>query len=146
MNKIMNEQKVVVDSVIIVNKKVLMVKRADDAIFLPGYWEFPGGKIEYAEIPGDALKREVNEECNINIEIISPLIVDHFYMNKNLSKKQFIDIFYLCKTFDNDKVVLNPEHSEYKWVEFNNVNKLKVSKYLKSVWSKIMEHPLLLHF
>ena len=142
----MNEQKVVVNSVIIINKKVFMVKRADDAKFLPGYWEFPGGKVNYAETPEDALKREVNEECNIDIEIISPLIVDHFYMDKNMLEKQFIDIFYLCKTYGSKNVAINPEHTEYKWIEFNDVNKLKISKYLNSVWNKIQKHPLLLKF
>jgi 8-oxo-dGTP diphosphatase len=142
----MNEQKVVVNSVIIANKKVFMVRRADDAKFLPGHWEFPGGKVNYAEIPEDALRREVKEECNINIEIINPLIVDQFYMDRNISDKQFIDIFYLCKTFDYENVVINPEHTEYRWVELNDVNKLKVSKYLKSVWKKIEKHPLLPKF
>ena len=140
----MNEQKVVVNSIIIIDGKVFMVKRSNDAKFLPGYWEFPGGKVNYTETPENALRREINEECNINIEIISPLIVDQFYMNKDISEKQFIDIFYLCKTINNENVFINPEHTEYKWVELNNVYKLRISEYLKSVWNKIQKHPLLL--
>ena len=38
-------------------------RRADER--LPGLWEFPGGKIEPAESPADAARREVREEMGV---------------------------------------------------------------------------------
>ena len=38
-----------------------------------GKWEFPGGKIEVAESPEDAAKREVNEEVGLRLQQM-PLI------------------------------------------------------------------------
>ena len=58
-------------------KVVAAVIRRGDYIFATqrGYgpykdgWEFPGGKIELGESPRDALKREIREELETEIEV-----------------------------------------------------------------------------
>ncbi len=53
-----------------------MLCRPDGAVFMssrpagkpfPGYWEFPGGKLEGDESSADALSRELAEEINIRV-------------------------------------------------------------------------------
>jgi 8-oxo-dGTP diphosphatase len=38
-----------------------------------GRWEFPGGKIERAETPGDAVVRELREELGVTVRAARPL-------------------------------------------------------------------------
>ena len=53
-----------------------------------GGWEFPGGKIEVNETPEEALKREIQEELNVNINIDNLICkVEYDYPQFHLSMK-----------------------------------------------------------
>lgn len=97
---------------------VAAVIRDGDKIFATqrGYgefkdgWEFPGGKIEEGESPGEALVREIREELDTFIEV-GELIdtVEYDYPNFHLTMH-----CYLC-TVKSGNLVLN-EHKAAKWL------------------------------
>lgn len=73
MNKVVD----VAAAVIFRDGAFLLGRRPLGSIYA-GYWEFPGGKVEAGESPGQALSRELHEELGIQVESVYPWIFREF--------------------------------------------------------------------
>lgn len=75
-------------------------------------WEFPGGKIENKESKEDALKRELREELNLEVEI------DRYFMEVSKEYENVIINLtcYICKVNKNMEYQLK-EHSACIWLK-----------------------------
>ena len=84
-----------------------------------GGWEFPGGKLEQGETPKEALKREIMEELDTEIEV-GELIdtIEYDYPNFHLSMKCF-----WCRVVKGDLVL--KEHEASKWLTKDTLDTVK---------------------
>ena len=91
------------------SQQILACKRASDQV-MSGHWEFPGGKVEANETPIDALKRELNEELGLVVEVgnmIETVVHDYGSMIVEIS-------FFTCQI--EDQKLIPTVHDECRWV------------------------------
>ena len=75
-----------------------------------GLWEFPGGKVEPEESYQDALKREIKEEFNADIEVGDFVGENvHHYPERDIKL-----IFYKAKLISDKMELL--EHEDIRWI------------------------------
>ena len=84
-----------------------------------GWWEFPGGKIESGESPREALKREIREELDAEIEVGELLqTVEWDYPNFHLTMHCFISGLL------SESLHLN-EHEAATWLSAETLRSVK---------------------
>ena len=80
------------------------------------WWEFPGGKMEPGETPGEALQREIREELSAEINVDEFLCtVEYDYPNMHLTMH-----CYLC-SLQRSTLHLN-EHEAARWLSVGELD------------------------
>jgi len=101
--------------IVVLNKNKILLLQASGLTKISGKWSFPGGHIDYGESIEESLKREVKEETNLNIEILSPIkanVIDNTYT-----------IIFAAK-YISGEIKLSEEHSKYRWVEIDEMKNM----------------------
>ena len=122
--------------VVIINEKkqVVLVKRGNEP--KKGLWAIPGGSVELGEQVSEAAIREVNEECNIDIELKDFLGVVDLILKDKDGKVQYhyILIDYLAK-YTSGFLKAQTDVSEAEWYYQHQLEKLDIPE----VTLKILE-------
>ncbi len=95
--------------------RILVLRRKD------GFWEFPGGGVDWGESPEQAAARELREETGIAAGKLEMLGITSAVYKKGEDDKHSVYIVYATDTSGTD-VVIGGEHDEYRWL-----NKMEAS-------------------
>ena len=94
-------------------------------------WQIPGGGLEFAETPEECAAREAREELGIEIEILSLIPKLYTAVRGNW---QGLLIPFVCKMrFPEDKIILNEEASDFRWVTLQEAKKLKLTPFTNMI-------------
>jgi len=127
MKRLYPDQPVVgVGAVIIRDGKIVLIKRGNEPA--KGKWTIPGGLVELAESPEQAVVREGKEETGLDVE--NPTLVDVVsnvdYDEQGKVKYHYVIIEYLVHV-KAGKAEAASDAAELRWVPFTEVEKLDLT-------------------
>jgi len=103
---------VAVAAVITRGTEILSLRRAATNEAGAGLWETLSGRVEQGEEPLDAVRREIEEECGLEVEI-DPRPVESYAAKR--AGEPMIVVLYRARYLSGD-VRLSAEHDDFGWL------------------------------
>lgn len=115
-----------VGAVVLHQGRVLLVRRGGQPSL--GRWTLPGGLVELGETTAEAVRRELREECGIDITVAGLAgVVDRVVRDaEGRIRYHYVLVDYLAYT-DTDRVTAGSDAAEACWVEVERVTELEVT-------------------
>lgn len=115
--------------------QVLIGRRAAAAT-LGGLWEFPGGKIQPGESPGEAAVRECQEETGLTVEVVSlDSTVEHQYDRPGQESLRVRLHFFRCRPRSTQIAPLAP----FRWVACRELNNYEFPAANQAIVAALMQ-------
>ncbi len=117
-----------VGAVIIKNGKILLVKRAKEPN--KGKWSIPGGLVRRGETLIEALRREIKEELNSEIEVGDVAFVTEEIF---LDERGEVEYHYVIVDFYSELYGIptpSSDAEECRWFELNSINENDVAEFV----------------
>jgi len=133
------------------NDKVLFVQRSKKDSYLPGHYEFPGGKVDPGEDGLTTLQRELEEETGFIVEpFADTLKQSEIYTEQRPSRNRSYNSFRHITHFVVSRVVggefkLSEEHDDFVWDDVNRAptrgpvteNSSAAYKKFQAIWASV---------
>jgi len=103
--------------------QVLLIKRKDKSQWGGGWlWSQPGGAIEFGEHIEDAIKREIKEELNVDVELFGPKLYAEDITTKDwITKHWFIWARFAKITWWEIKLMEPEKHEAAEWFDLDKL-------------------------
>lgn len=116
------ELKESVSSVVLIDGKIMMLKRPENSHSYPGRWSLCAGKIEKGESPDQAAVREIAEETKIKDPVFKGKLLPVMVREDKILWKVYPYIF----DAGDSKPVLNHENENYRLVTIDEMQSLNL--------------------
>lgn len=123
-------QELNVYAVPIKDNKILIMKNVN------GFWEFPGGGVDFGEHPKESAKRECKEETGLELKNLSLMGVTSAVYEWRGKEKHAVYIVYKGYT-NNNNISISKEHVEYRWISLDEHPKFEFGLNAKEVFNML---------
>lgn len=105
--------------------RILLVKhRRERGGYWQGRWICPGGELEFGEDIKEGIKREVKEETNLDVELVTPLVpFDRIVRLNGKTSLHVIYINYVARLVGGEFKV-GSDAGEALWVDKKSISKM----------------------
>jgi 8-oxo-dGTP diphosphatase len=112
--------------------QILMIKRGKEPN--KGYWSIPGGAVRLGETLQGAARREVREECSIDVEVERVLDAAQNIIRDETGRIEYHYVIVdLLARYRDGEVRAQSDAEECRWVELRELAKMQVTPSLIEV-------------
>jgi 8-oxo-dGTP diphosphatase len=118
--------------------EVLLVRRLNEPS--RGRWSLPGGVVELGETVREAARREVQEECGLQVEAGEVLaVVDNIVRDDEAGRIRFHYVLIdLLAEYAGDELVAASDISDARWVREEELEELDVTEKARELVQKVL--------
>ena len=128
-----------VGSVVFRNNSVLLVRRRNPP--LKDSWSLPGGKVRAGEDLEGAVRREIREECGIEIKIRDLITLFEYIENDESGNvKYHYIVFDFAAEYYSGRLEHSSDADDARWVPIPNLNKYALTESVNSAISEALKH------
>jgi 8-oxo-dGTP diphosphatase len=120
----------VVTAVIERDGKYLITQRRPNAVF-PMLWEFPGGRREDGESNEDALRREIRERLDVDVEVVKVMLFksfeyEQYTLDLHVYECRLENDAFKCQGVQDFKWVSSAEFDQYEFTPADEASMAKL--------------------
>ena len=107
-----------------------------------GLWGIPGGKIKWGEPATNALRREIKEETNLEVDDIQFVLVQDCIGSKEFYRDaHFVLLNYTCRCVGSTEVKLNDEAREWRWARPEEASAMSLNQPTRTLLEAVIARP-----
>lgn len=123
-----------------VDDELLLLKRSDKVRTYKGEWNTVAGYLDEIRPVKEKVLEELKEEVGINRELIFKVSIKDYYEFKDTKiDKTWIITPVLVELKEKPEIKLDWEHSEYKWVKEEELERFNIVADLKNTFKKALK-------
>lgn len=127
----------VINCVVKYKDEILVVQRSKKVVFYPGYWNGISGFLDDQRSLEQKVRDELKEELSIASKSIIKIIVGEIHHQEALKYKKTWIVHPILVIVKTDKIKLDWEAINYKWIKPSEVNRLKLLPGFEIVLKKL---------